>query len=73
MTEFELMSRAEMVRSPMAAAPILSPPLPGDSTDGAVELVLDPDAKQSGQAAPEHLWAGIENSDKGGSQASDDL
>jgi hypothetical protein len=68
MTEHDIMSRADMVRSPMAAVPASSSPLSYDCND-AVKLVLRPYAKLLEWPVPDSLRTLVDNSDKDAQQA----
>src|SRR4051812_30154900 len=72
MIEQEPMSRAEMVRSPMAVLPVSSPPLSPDSGD-PVKRLLQPYAELLKLPVPEPQRALVECSDPTVPQASRDL
>jgi hypothetical protein len=72
MIEHELMSRAEMVRSPMAVSPIATLPLSQDSDD-PVKHLLQAYAELLELPVPKSLQMLIEASDLADPQASGDL
>jgi hypothetical protein len=62
MSDQDLTSRAEMVRSPMAPIAALNPP-PSQDREDPVELVLRPYAALLERPVPEHLRALVESAD----------
>jgi hypothetical protein len=72
MTDHDIMSRADMVRNPMAAMLASSLPLSHDGND-AVKLVLRPYAELLEWPIPDFLRMLVDNSHKDARRAPNDL
>jgi hypothetical protein len=72
MMEQDNLSRADMVRSPMAPIPPLTPTLPSDGVD-LVARLLRPYPELLALPVPDHIRALVENWDMGTQPTASDL